>query len=105
MVFPGLTALTERSLTRFRGWSRPVRGGLGEIIPMEEPGLDNRHRDKNGEISKKHGNTLISTLRQTYGQAFAPGQPGHKKLSEILHELDIESLSQLVKGLPPPPYV
>ncbi|MFZ1951998.1 MAG: hypothetical protein WCF66_02880 [Pseudolabrys sp.] len=72
---------------------------------MEEPGLDNRHRDKNGEISKKHGNTLISTLRQTYGQAFAPGQPGHKKLSEILHELDIESLSQLVKGLPPPPYV
>ena len=72
---------------------------------MEEPGLDNRHRDKNGEISKKHGNTLISTLRQTYGQGFAPGQPGHKKLSEILHELDIESLSQLVKGLPPPPYV
>ena len=31
---------------------------------MQEPGLDNRHRDKNGEISKKHGNTLISTLRR-----------------------------------------
>jgi hypothetical protein len=30
---------------------------------MEEPGLDNRHRDKNGEISKKHGNTLISNTR------------------------------------------
>lgn len=72
---------------------------------MEEPGLDNRHRDKNGEISKKHGNTLVSTLRQIYGQGFAPGQAGHKKLSEILHELDVESLSQLVKGLPPPPYV
>jgi hypothetical protein len=98
-------ALTERSLPRLRGWSRPVRAGLGEIIPVKEPGLDNRHRDKNGEISKKHGNTVISTLRQTYGQGFAPGQPGHKKLSEILHELDIESLSQLVKGLPPPPYV
>ena len=67
---------------------------------MEELGLDNRHRDKNGEISKKHGNTLISTLRHTYGQGFAPGQPGHKKLSE-----NVESLSQLVKGLPPPPYV
>ena len=53
---------------------------------MKEPDLDNRHRDKNGEISKKHGNTVISTLRQTYGQGFAPGQPGHKKLSEILHE-------------------
>lgn len=48
---------------------------------------------------------FISTLRQTYGQGFAPGQPGHKKLSEILHELDVASLSQLVKGLPPPPYV
>ena len=104
MVFPGLTAPAERSLTRFRGWSRPVPGGLGEI-PMQEPGLDNRHRDKNGEISKKHGNTLISTLRQTYGQSFAPGQPGHKKLSEILHELDVGSLSHLIKGLPPPPYV
>ncbi len=104
MAFPGLTAPAERSLTRFRGWSRPFRGGLGEI-PMEEPGLDNRHRDKNGEISTKHGNTLISTLRQTYGQSFAPGQPGHKKLSEILHELDVGSLSQLVKGLPPLPYV
>jgi len=23
---------------------------------MKEPGLDNRHRDKNGEISRKHGN-------------------------------------------------
>ncbi len=24
---------------------------------------DTRHRDKNGEISRKHGNTLIRTLR------------------------------------------
>jgi hypothetical protein len=72
---------------------------------MKEPGLDKRHRDKNGEISKKHGNTTISALRETYGQGFAPGQSGHKKLSEILHELDVASLSQLVKGLPPPPYV
>jgi hypothetical protein len=39
---------------------------------MKEPGLDNRHRDKNGEISKKHGNTLISTLRQTMGRALRP---------------------------------
>jgi hypothetical protein len=29
---------------------------------MQQPGLDNRHRDKNGEISRKHGNTLIRTL-------------------------------------------
>jgi hypothetical protein len=43
---------------------------------MQQPGLDHRHRDKNGRISQKHGNTLISTLRQTYGQDFARGQPG-----------------------------
>jgi hypothetical protein len=29
-----------------------------------QPGLDNQHRDKNGEIARKHGNTLIGTLRK-----------------------------------------
>lgn len=29
----------------------------------KQPGLDQCHRDKNVEISKKHGNTLFSTLR------------------------------------------
>ena len=42
---------------------------------MKEPGLDGRHRDKSGEISKKHGNTLVSTLRKIYGSTFAAGQP------------------------------
>ena len=28
-----------------------------EKIPMKEPGLDDRHRDKDGEIDLKHGNT------------------------------------------------
>jgi hypothetical protein len=37
-------------------------------------GLDGRHRDKDGEISKKHGNTLIGTLRETYGPDFARGE-------------------------------
>jgi hypothetical protein len=35
-----------------------------------QPGLDDRHLDKDGTISRKHGNTLISTLRQTYGANF-----------------------------------
>jgi hypothetical protein len=43
---------------------------------------------QNGEISRKHGNTLISTLRQTYGQDLAPNIPGHTKLSDVLHQLD-----------------
>ena len=43
-------------------------------------GLDGRHRDKDGEISKKHGNTLIGTLRETYGPDFARGEAETAKL-------------------------
>jgi len=66
---------------------------------MKQPGLDDRHRDKDGEIRRKHGNTLVSTLRQTYGQNFAPGIAGNVRLSEVLRQLDDPSLSQLVRDL------
>ena len=59
--------------------------------------LDNRHRDKNGEISRKHGNTLIGTLRKLYGPSFAPGCDDVEKLSSVLHKLNETSLSQLRK--------
>ena len=62
---------------------------------MEQPGLHGRHRDKNGEISRKHGNTLVSTLRQLYGKSFAEGFAPHTKLSEVLEETGETSLSQL----------
>lgn len=29
---------------------------------MNEPGLDGRHRDENGRIEQKHGNTLNKNL-------------------------------------------
>ncbi|WP_316228891.1 hypothetical protein [Bradyrhizobium sp. SZCCHNR1070] len=62
---------------------------------MKEPGLDGRHRDKDGEISRKHGNALIGTLRKIYGKSFAAGYPDTAKLSEILSQLNETSLSQL----------
>ena len=63
---------------------------------MRQPGLQGRHRDKNGEISRKHGNTLVSTLRKLYGASFASGaQPG-ETLSEVLVHMDEPSLSKLV---------
>ena len=62
---------------------------------MMEPGLDGRHRDKDGEISKKHGNTLVGTLRKIYGQGFAAGYPPTATLSEVLAMLNETSLSQL----------
>lgn len=62
---------------------------------MKEPSLDNRHRDKDGEISRKHGNTLVGTLRKTYGPSFAPGHSDHEKLADVLRKMDEPSLTKL----------
>src|ERR1700712_498592 len=62
---------------------------------MSKAGRDNRHRNHDGEISHKHGNTLIRTLRQIYGMGFAAGYPATEKLSDVLHQLNATSLSQL----------
>ena len=59
--------------------------------------IDDRHRDKNGEISRKHGNTLVSTLRKIYGPSFATGEADAAKLSDVLEKLHDTSLTQLVK--------
>jgi hypothetical protein len=64
---------------------------------MKQPALDNRHRDKDGTIARKHGNTLIGTLRRTYGQNFAGEIADTEKLADVLHRLDDHSLSQLVR--------
>ena len=61
---------------------------------MSKAGLDNRHRNKDDEISHKHGNTLIRMLRK-YGQSFAAAYPETEKLSEVLLQLNEASLSQL----------
>ena len=38
---------------------------------MKEPGLDNRHRDRDGEISHKRGDTLNKNLSQPI-EGFSP---------------------------------
>ena len=38
--------------------------------------------------AEKHGNTLIGTLRKTYGPHFAKGCGDDKKLSDVLHKID-----------------
>ena len=62
---------------------------------MSKAGLDNRHRNKDGEISHKQGNTVIRTLRKIYGPSFAAGYPDTEKLSDVLAQLNETSLSQL----------
>ena len=55
---------------------------------MKEPGLDQRHRDKGGEIARKHGNTLVRTLREHYGVSFAAGFNDADTLAQVLATLD-----------------
>jgi hypothetical protein len=57
-------------------------------------------RDKNGEVSKKHGNTPIGTLRKTYASHFAPGCRDDEELGDVLHKLDEPSLARLVRDTP-----
>jgi hypothetical protein len=53
--------------------------------------------EKDGTIARKHGNTLIGTLRRTYGQHFAEGIADTESLSDVLHRLDDRSLSQVAR--------
>jgi hypothetical protein len=62
---------------------------------MSKPNLDGRHRNKDSDISSKHGNTLVRTLRKIYGRGFAAGYPETATLSEVLLQLNETSLSQL----------
>jgi hypothetical protein len=64
----------------------------------KQPGLDGRHRDVDGRISEKHGNTRVSTLRDTYGENFAAGTRSDAKLSTVLDRAGADSLSQFLKG-------
>jgi hypothetical protein len=59
--------------------------------------LDGRFRNANGEIDRKHGNTLIRTLRGIYGEEFAADHRADMKLSTLLSESNVDSLSQFLK--------
>jgi len=63
----------------------------------EKPHEATSHRDKNGEISRTHGNTLVRTLRRFHGSDFAKGFKETDKLYDVLLALDEPSLSSLVK--------
>ena len=54
--------------------------------------LDGRHRDKTGRIDRKHGNTLVGTLRKTYGDHFAKGRRSTLMLKTLLKETGTDSL-------------
>ena len=59
-------------------------------------GLDGRHRDQNGRIDEKRGDTLVRTLRKEYGEDFLRGRRSDTKLSTVRKDTDM-SLTELVR--------
>ena len=60
-------------------------------------GLDNRMRDHDGEIRKKRSDTLVETLRDTYGPDFAKGYRSDTKLGTVLKKEGVDTLDQILK--------
>jgi hypothetical protein len=60
-------------------------------------GLDDRCRDQDGELRQKRGDTLIGTLRKTYGTDFAPGIRSDARLDTLRDRMG-GSLSKILKG-------
>lgn len=59
--------------------------------------LDSRCQDHDGEIRRKRGDTLVGTLRETYGEDFAAGYRSDTKLDTLLDLERAASLSQLLR--------
>ena len=60
-------------------------------------GLDGRMRDADGEIRQKRSDTLVRTLREEYGDSFAPGYRSDAKLGTVLKNEGAPSLDRLLK--------
>jgi len=63
----------------------------------KQPGLDGRHRDNDGEIHEKRDDTLVRTLRKTYGDDFLDDFRSDATLGTVLDKTGAESLTELVK--------
>ncbi len=58
-------------------------------------GLDGRHRDKNGQIEKKHGNTKIKNLVGDY--PILKKYNNENRLAAIERRLKVDSLDEVLK--------
>jgi hypothetical protein len=54
-----------------------------------------RHRDKNGQISHRHGSVHLGTLRRIYGRGFAASLSPDTTLYEILELPGSHNVSDL----------
>jgi hypothetical protein len=63
-------------------------------------GLDDRQRDRDGEIRRKNGNTKVETLRETYGDGFGHEVRGDAKLDTLLERTGSRSLTDYRRKKP-----
>jgi hypothetical protein len=54
-------------------------------------GPDDRMRDRDGEIRRKRSDTLVGTLRKTYGSDFAKGYRSDAKLGTLLNKEGVDT--------------
>jgi hypothetical protein len=60
-------------------------------------GLDGRQRDLDGQARHKRRDTLVGTLRETYGVTFAAGYRSDTMLGTVLKEEGVPTLDQFLK--------
>jgi hypothetical protein len=77
------------------GSTKPVEPSPAAAVTNGNRGLDDRSLD--GEIRHKRGDTLVGTLRKTYGPDFAPGVRSDTRLDTLRRRAGGESLSKLLK--------
>ena len=62
--------------------------------------LDNRHQDKSGQIERKKNTTRVDTLREEYGERFAPKFRGDMHLATVKKRIHLPadaSLNEVLK--------
>jgi uncharacterized protein (DUF4415 family) len=60
-------------------------------------GLGSRHRDYTGEVLRWRSDTLVGTLRQTYGESFLSGYREDTKLGNVMRKEGARTLSELIR--------
>jgi hypothetical protein len=82
---------------RHLGSTKALERSPAASVTNGSRGLDDRRRDLDGEIRHKRGDTLVGTLRKTYGPDFAPGVRSDTRLDTLRKRAGGESLSKLLK--------
>jgi hypothetical protein len=60
-------------------------------------GLDGRHRDKNGRIEEKHGNTKMKNLKAQYPEL--KNFRNDDTLGQVRNRHEVDSLDALIRKL------